>query len=121
MPDFRRLFGTRVETLVADYLRSHGYRILEHQWKTRFGEIDLICQDGDEVVFVEVKARRSGTYGFPEESVGYGKIQKIVRCAEHYLNVQSNHQVWRIDVVAVEMADQLHLTHLKNIDMPDRV
>lgn len=120
MPDFRRLFGTQVEKHVAAYLARQGYQILEHQWKTRFGEIDLICRDGDEVVFVEVKARRSIVFGYPEESVRAEKLRKIVLCAQHYLATLSNEQTWRIDVIAVEVGKNQQVTHLKNIDIPDR-
>ncbi len=119
MPDARRLLGTDVEKYVAAHLREQGYEILAHQYKTKFGEIDLVCQDGDEVVFVEVKARTSSAFGYPEESVNARKLGKIVRSAETFLQKMDADQTWRIDVVAVEMGTPLHLTHLKAVDIPE--
>jgi putative endonuclease len=120
MPDARRLFGTDVEKYVAAHLEKQGYRILAHQYKTKFGEIDLVCQDGDEVVFVEVKARASNAFGYPEESVHTTKLRKIVRCAQVFLQKRDSNQAWRIDVVAVEMGAHPRLLHLKSIDIPER-
>ena len=80
MPDSRREFGTSVEKAVAEYLEKKGFRILEHQYQSPFGEIDLVCQDGDEVVFVEVKARQTSTFGYPEESVTRQKLSHITKC-----------------------------------------
>lgn len=119
MPDPRRLFGTSVEKHVAQHLAALGYRILVHQFTTPFGEIDLICQDGNEVVFVEVKARTSSAYGYPEESVHGGKLRKIVRCAHVYLKTWPEDQPWRIDVIAVQTAAGFHLTHVKGVDIPE--
>lgn len=119
MPDSRRLFGTSIEKQVAQYLTAQGYRIFAHQFTTPFGEIDLVCQDGNEVVFVEVKARTSSSYGYPEESVHAGKLRKIVRCAQVYLKTWPEDQPWRIDVIAVETKAGFHLTHLKAVDIPE--
>lgn len=121
MPDPRRLFGTDVEKYVANYLASQGYQILKHQFKTKFGEVDLICRDGSEVVFVEVKARASNAFGYPEESVHKEKLTKIVKCAQTYLQNMSPDQPWRIDVVAVETGSTPRITHIKAVDIPERL
>lgn len=121
MPDFRREFGTSVEKAVAEYLEKKGFRILEHQYKSPFGEIDLVCQDGDEVVFVEVKARQTSTFGYPEESVTRQKLRHIIKCGQSYLRSKSPNTKWRIDVVAVEFLPEVRITHLKAIDIPDSV
>ena len=67
--DPRRLFGNKAEKLAERYLKKKGYKILDRQFVTRYGEIDLVAREGDEIVFVEVKARRSTAFGYPEESV----------------------------------------------------
>jgi putative endonuclease len=121
MSDHRREFGTSVEKAVAEYLENKGFRILEHQYKSPFGEIDLVCQDGDEVVFVEVKARQTSTFGYPEESVTRQKLRHIVRCGLAYLRSKNPNTQWRIDVVAVEFLSKARITHLKAIDIPDSV
>ncbi|MBI2474967.1 YraN family protein [Candidatus Uhrbacteria bacterium] len=121
MTDFRREFGTFVEKAVAKYLENNGFRILRHQYKSPFGEIDLVCQDGDEVVFVEVKARHTSTFGYPEESVTPHKLRHIVRCGQSYLQSRNINTSWRIDVIAVEFSESICITHLKAIDIPDGV
>lgn len=119
MPDPRRLFGTAVEEHVAEHLVRQGYRVLARQYKSPFGEIDLICQDGDEVVFVEVKARTSGAYGYPEQSVHLGKLRKIVRSAQAFMQKRPPDEPWRVDVVAVETTPEVRITHLKAVDTPE--
>ena len=120
--DERRRFGNRGEALAADYLISKGLRILERQYARPYGEIDLICLDGNEVVFVEVKSRSSFAFGYPEDSVTPQKIGHILRVAEGYLLETKQTEVpWRIDVVAIEFHEEPpKITHLKNIDIPER-
>lgn len=119
--DRRTQFGNAAETFVAKELRSQGYSILQTQYRTKLGEIDLICQDGDEVVFVEVKARNSLQFGYPEDSVTKKKIGHILRVGEQYLRTeQKTDTPWRIDVVSVEFQYQPpKLTHIKSIDIPE--
>jgi putative endonuclease len=76
------LFG---EELAAAYLGGRGYRILERNFRTRSGEIDLIARDGDTLVFVEVKSRRSEAFGGALSSVDRRKRNRLVRLARHYL------------------------------------
>ena len=117
MVDARKTFGTQEESRAAEYLASLGYKILARQYRSRVGEIDLVAQEGDEIIFVEVKARRSNLYGYPEESVTEQKIQKILRMGEYYL--RENNCVdapYRIDVIAIEGEGKTaKLTHLQRI------
>lgn len=101
MVDFRRIFGNAAEHTAAAFLKSKGWEILEKQYRNRFGEIDIIAQDGEEVVMVEVKARKDHEFGYPEESVTKTKLHKIAIVAEHYMSSRPN-VAWRIDVVAIE-------------------
>jgi len=119
--NIRKKLGDYGEKLAANFLKSKGMILLESQYKKTFGEIDLICQDGDEVVFVEVKTRKSSTSGYPEDSVTPKKIQHILRVAEQYLQTKGLFEsAWRIDVVAIEfVADSPVITHIKNIDIPE--
>ncbi len=102
MPHARRLFGNAAELLAEQFLQQQGYRIRARQFLTRLGEIDLVAVDGDEVVFVEVKARRSLAYGRPEAAVTPTKLRKLSLAAALYLR---QHQLegakYRIDVVAL--------------------
>lgn len=96
---------------------AKGMRILARQFQTRYGEIDLIAQDGEEIVFVEVKARRSGAFGYPEESVTSEKLEKIVRAGHMYLQTHGNGEApFRIDVIAIEEgATPPKITHMLGV------
>jgi len=118
--DPRRIFGNTGEELAATFLQSKGLRVLHSQYTTRYGEIDLICQDGDEVVFVEVKSRATTTYGYPEEAITNKKIGHILRVAHEYLGKNQYEGAWRIDVVAIEFhLEPPRIVHLENIDIPE--
>ena len=97
-----KLLGNRGERLAARYLRRQGLRILERQYSTRSGEIDLIALDGDCLVFVEVKTRRSNQAGDPVEAITIGKQKQLTRLALTYLKRHNRlEQRARFDVVAI--------------------
>ena len=82
-----------------------GYRILERNFRSRYGEIDIVAEDGDDLVFVEVKTRRGVAYGLPEEAVTVRKQRKLVELALYYLDMHAcSERSWRIDVVAVQLS-----------------
>ena len=121
MVDKRRIFGNRGEAIAAEFLKEKGFTILEKQYKSPFGEIDLVCQRGSEGVFVEVKTRKTNTFGYPEESVTKRKIQYIERTAQHYLSEKflTDHP-WRVDVIAIEMrGGKPKISHFEHIDIVD--
>ncbi|MBW9216428.1 YraN family protein [Mumia sp. zg.B53] len=98
----RRAVGVHGENVAADYLRAQGMRVIDRNWRCRWGEIDIVAQDDDALVFCEVKTRRSAAYGTPLEAVTPQKAARLRRLAGVYL---SEHQpgagLVRIDVVAV--------------------
>jgi putative endonuclease len=119
--DERKIFGNRGEDLAAEALTAKGLRVIQRQYKNQFGEIDLICQDGDEIVFVEVKSRESDSYGYPEDAVTPNKIRHILMVSEGYLASLPQERPWRIDVVAIEFAyEPPRITHIEGIDIPER-
>lgn len=81
----RRQTGGRYEQQAADYLRAHGMKILEQNYRCRSGEIDLIGRDGRYLVFVEVKYRKNRKKGDPADAVTLAKRQRIRRTARVYL------------------------------------
>lgn len=81
----KRSVGKRYEQVAVAYLKECGYDIVETNFYTRAGEIDIIAKDGNELVFVEVKYRRNTLSGYPEEAVDYRKQQKIYQSARYYL------------------------------------
>lgn len=116
MMDPRRRFGNEAEHLAATFLKKKGYRIVAAQYRTRFGEIDLIAEHGNEIVFVEVKARRSNDFGYPEESVTPAKLEKIFLAAETYLRETRSEKTFRVDVIAIEYAgDVPKITHFEAV------
>jgi putative endonuclease len=97
-----RRVGEVGENLAEKYLRKHGYRIIERNFSTRFGEIDLIAKKKGVLVFVEVKARLG--FGRPEWSIDQKKIGKVKKMAECYLvTEQPKHKNLRIDAVCIDL------------------
>ncbi len=82
-----------------------GYDILERNYRCRHGEIDLVAEHAQDLVFVEVKTRRGTAYGLPEEAVNLRKQRKIVEVAHHYIGLHAcSERSWRVDVVAVQLS-----------------
>ena len=81
----RRREGSRMEDLAAEFLERHGVIILERNYRVRKAEIDIIGDANGTLIFVEVKARRSGKSGMPSEAVGEDKQKRICRCADQYM------------------------------------
>lgn len=101
----RQGLGRLGERLAAEKLSDAGYQILERNFRCRYGEIDIIARDGEDLVFVEVKTRRGNAYGLPEEAVTWRKQRTIIQVAEYYLALYEYVACsWRIDVVAVQLS-----------------
>lgn len=113
-----KLLGNRGERLAARYLRRQGFKILSRQYSNRLGEIDLIALDGDCLVFVEVKTRRSREAGDPIEAVTLGKQKQLTRLALTYLKRHNLlEKSARFDVVAILWPDgskEPQITHYRN-------
>ena len=108
--------GKKGESLAAEYLKNQGYRILEKNFRFLRGEIDIVAEDGDILVFVEVKTRNTKTLGDPEDSVTEKKQHQIWKVAEGYLYKEKiPNKECRFDLVAVEF-DGPHSTlrHIPN-------
>ncbi|GAC1377796.1 MAG: YraN family protein [Ktedonobacteraceae bacterium] len=101
----RQGLGRTGERLAAAELVRRGYRIREQNFRCAYGEIDLVAEDEQDIIFVEVKTRRGNAYGLPEEAVTLRKRQKLVQVACYYLDLHAcMEQSWRIDVVAVQLS-----------------
>ena len=88
-------------------VEDRGYHILHRRYRTRYGELDIVAQDHGVLVFVEVRARGSGRFGHPAESVMLQKQQRVAAMAECYLGLEAaGGRVCRFDVVAVEIRDE---------------
>lgn len=109
-------FGKKNEKLAVGFLKRRGYRIIERNFRTRMGEVDIIATDGDTIVFVEVKARRSGRYGHPKFAVTPAKQRHLSIAALSYLKKTGNTGARaRFDVVTVRYAgDMPTVEHFQN-------
>ncbi len=108
--------GKLGEQMAAACLEKAGYCILERNYRCRFGEIDLIAKDGDTIVFVEVKSRRSDHYGMPQLAVGAEKQRRISKISLYYLQANRLESLnARFDVVAVSLrAEKNHIEWIKD-------
>ncbi|MEA2108862.1 MAG: YraN family protein [Pseudomonadota bacterium] len=97
----RQTLGKWGESQAADYLQSHGLRIICRNYRCPLGEIDIIARDSDCLVFCEVKTRSSKEYGLPQEAVAWTKQHKIAKVASWYLGNQEVTMDIRFDVVAI--------------------
>ena len=105
-PTPRLELGERGEDAAARFLRRHGYKILVRRFKSRAGEVDIICRHKDWLVFVEVKTRKSDNYGAPSEAVTREKQQHMSRVALDYLRLLDNPRIrFRFDIVEVILQD----------------
>jgi putative endonuclease len=98
-----RAAGDLAERQAATFLERKGFRILERNYACRGGEIDLVCDDGGTLVFVEVRARASARFGGAAATVRSAKKAHITHAAEHYLIARKvGERACRFDVVAIE-------------------
>ncbi len=109
--------GKRGEDLACDYLKGHGLKIIQRNYRQKSGEIDIVCRDQSYIVFVEVKTRKSLRYGLPYEAVTKKKQAQISRVALDYLTRHKclNHAV-RFDVVSIVITNNspADIEHLKD-------
>ncbi len=89
------------EQIAAEYLSRCGCEILQRNWRCPYGEVDLIAQDGQTLLFVEVKARHNVSYNFPREAVDARKQTRLRQCADLYLSLYAPEAPCRFDVVEV--------------------
>ncbi|MBC7223358.1 MAG: YraN family protein [Anaerolineae bacterium] len=98
-----RGLGAWGEALAARELARQGLAILERNYRTREGEIDLIAREGPCLVIVEVKTRRGTGFGTPEEAITLGKRERLIALAQAYVAEVAWEGPWRIDVVGVHL------------------
>ena len=113
----RKATGKQGEIIAQNYLKKRGYRILETNYRSRYGEIDIIAKHKNTLVFIEVRTKRSRTFGMPEESITETKARHLRAGAYHYIqNHEKLPELWRIDFVAVEMDDKDKATRVDIIE-----
>jgi putative endonuclease len=112
---YQQHVGKTGEALAAKYLEDRGYQIIEQNFTSRYGELDLVARDGDSIVFVEVKTRTSSAFGEPEDSVTPEKLERIINTALLWLQANPDQpDDWRIDVVAILMDHQNQIEDIQH-------
>ena len=100
----KRATGEMGENLAALYLERTGLTVIERNYRCKAGEIDLVAQDGTELVFAEVRTRAGSSFGSPEESITTRKQRRMAECALSYLAERGAHgRSWRVDLLAIEL------------------
>ncbi len=100
-------FGKSCEELAGRFLKDQGYTIVERNFQTKLGEIDIVAKKDNYLVFVEVKARRSQNYGLPQEAVTTKKQAVIKKVAQAFLQKNGlEHKMMRFDVIAITFSNQ---------------
>ena len=114
MTEARINLGRMGEDAAAQYLQRLGMKILQRNFQTPLGEIDLIARQRRTLVFVEVKTRRSSLYGYPAEAVGPRKQRQIIRAAKWYLNENPGKDIQpRFDVVSILVnGSEMEIEHI---------
>ena len=113
----RRDTGILGEKLARDFLKRRGYRIKEATYRCPEREIDIIAKHKDFLTFIEVRTKTSLDFGSPEESITPAKKEKMRAAAFRYRQTHNNlPQLWRIDVVAVELDQRGQLSRIELIE-----
>ena len=106
MFSFKRKIDNQAEQLSLSYLTEHGLQLIEQNYLTRFGEIDLIMLDNEQstLVFIEVRYRQNSNFGSPIDSVTQTKQSKLIRTAKQYLQQHDQYDdfICRFDVIGLE-------------------
>ena len=112
--------GKQGEDIAAEFLIKKHYKVIDRNFKARYGEIDLIALDGKTLVFVEVKTRTTDRFGTPEEAITARKLYELVKTSEYYvLQHPDLLKLTRIDVVGIMLDgvtnNVIRLTHTENV------
>lgn len=98
--------GRNAESIALQFLKQQGMRLIARNYRCRNGEIDLIMEQSDTLIFVEVRFRKTSTFGSAVESIDQRKKARIIHCARHYLATKNISQATRFDVVALSPNDR---------------
>lgn len=106
--------GVQAEQWAVQYLQQQGLKLVAQNYRSRFGEIDLIMQEGASLVFVEVRLRRNGDFGGAAASIDAHKQQRLIRTAHQYLAGLAHTPPCRFDAVLMDDVDGVNAQWLKN-------
>lgn len=114
----KKHIGLIGEELAANHIKNEGYNILERNYRTKLGELDIIARDQNIIIFIEVKTRTSNAYGTPSEAVNYKKQQTIRKLSQQYIKhkkLDNSCLGYRFDVIEVKLAGKKYkIDHMEN-------
>ena len=118
---YKQKIGKLGEEMAKKYLMKKGYKVLQHHYCLRGGEIDLIVKKREMLIFVEVKTRTSDKFGAPEESINYFKQKKLNKAIRNYLFLKDiNNLSYQFDVISIILHKQRKkalIKHFKNVKL----
>lgn len=115
-PTAKQTLGRHGEDLACEYLLKHGYRIIDRNFKKRYGELDVICIKDNILIFVEVKTRVGHAFGTPEEAVTPWKLREVKQTSLYYKMINPQlPEALRIDVIGIELDYDKSLTYFNHI------
>ncbi len=112
----RREYGNEAESAAVRHLEARGYRVRARNFRCRYGELDVVAEQGDTVCFVEVRMRSTAVWGDPAHTVSFAKQRRVVKAALHYLFQNDlRERMVRFDVVSVVgQGEQARVEHIPN-------
>jgi putative endonuclease len=117
MTDLRKEIGRLGEDAAAEHLLSKGLQLIVRNWSTKLGELDIVADDGTQLIFVEVRTTTSLQYGLGFQSVNYRKQQQVRRLAVQFVQQQKwGHMPIRFDVISVLLSKERKLTSLEHLE-----
>lgn len=113
-----RRIGLIGEELAANYIKNRGYDVLERNYRTKLGELDIIAINQNVIIFIEVKTRTSSVYGMPSEAVNYKKQRRIRKLSQQYIlykNLDKSCFNYRFDIIEVKLVGKKYkIVHIEN-------
>jgi len=111
---FKQEEGRIGEDLACEYLKKHGFKIIERNFRIRGGEIDIVALDGNTLVFIEVKTRKSTEFGTPFEAITPWKIKSLIKTAQYYkIKHPRLPEALRIDAVGIILSNDNNLVSIE--------
>lgn len=111
----KKAIGDKGEQIAAQFLIDKGYKLLEKNWRYKHGEIDLIVENNNTIIFVEVKTRSTSYFGNPEIAVTPKKQKTIANTAQAYLDLNNLNKECRFDIISIVLVNE-HVKELFHIE-----
>ncbi len=96
-----RIIGAKGEDIASSYLTSKGYRIIDRNFQTKLGELDIVAEKGEFIIFIEVKYRSNLSFGYPYEAVNSHKLFKLKKMVEVYMLVNKVKKQAKVEILSI--------------------